>query len=62
MAENAGTCESCGSEAADLVAVQRVYLTPAAWDQDEKIEIVEGVEHWCWPCRTHYPHREVEAG
>jgi len=55
-------CESCGGEADDVVAVHRVYVTPAAWDTEEKIEVVDEVERWCSPCRTHYPHREVDAG
>ena len=56
-----GTCDSCGSEATDLVTVHRVYLTPADWDREEKVEVVDAVERWCWPCRTHYPHQEVDA-
>ena len=58
---DAGTCESCGSEATDLVEVHRVYLTPADWDREEKVEVVDATERWCWPCRTHYPHQEVDA-
>jgi hypothetical protein len=62
MTDPRGTCDSCGAEAADLVEVHRVYLTPAAWDRDERVEVVEEVERWCWPCRTHYPHQELHAG
>ena len=61
MTETAGTCASCGSDATDLVAVHRVYVTPADWDREEKVEVVDDVERWCWPCRTHYPHQEVDA-
>jgi hypothetical protein len=52
-------CTSCGSDADDVIAVRRVYVTPAAWDTEEKVEVVEEVEQWCFPCRTHYPHEEV---
>ena len=55
------TCESCGSPADDLVAVHRVYVTPEAWDTEEKVEIVDEVERWCFPCRTLYPPQEVGA-
>jgi hypothetical protein len=54
-------CTSCGSDADDVIAVRRVYVTPAAWDTEEKVEVVDEVEEWCFPCRTHYPHEEVEA-
>jgi hypothetical protein len=58
---SAGTCESCGSPAEDLVAVHRMYVTPESWDSEEKVEVVAEVERWCFPCRTHYPHQVVEA-
>jgi DNA-directed RNA polymerase subunit N (RpoN/RPB10) len=54
-------CTSCGDEAADVIAVRRVYVTPEAWDTEERVEVVDEVEHWCFPCRTHYPHQEVAA-
>jgi hypothetical protein len=54
-------CTSCGSEAADTVAVRRVYVTPEAWDAEERVEVVDEIEQWCFPCRTHYPHQPVEA-
>ena len=59
------TCESCGAHvdgADDLVPVHRVYVTPAAWDTEENVEVVDEVERWCFPCRTLYPHQEIEAG
>ena len=58
-----GTCESCGAptEADDLVAVHRVYVTPEAWDTEEKVDVVDEVERWCFPCRSLYPHQETEA-
>ncbi len=51
-----GTCESCGRDATDLVAVHRAYITPAAWDEPEVVDVQPGTEQWCFPCRTHYPH------
>jgi hypothetical protein len=61
VARETRRCTSCGSDADDVIAVRRVYVTPAAWDTEEKVEVVEEVEQWCFPCRTHYPHEEVEA-
>jgi len=55
------TCESCGAEADDVVAVHRAYVTPEAWDTEAKVDVVPEVERWCFPCRTHYPHEVVEA-
>lgn len=55
-------CDSCGGEATEVVPVHRVYVTPAAWDTEEKVEVVDDVERWCSACRTHYPHQELEAG
>ena len=40
-----------------MLVVQRVYLTPAAWDQEERIEVAYGTERWCFSCRSTYPHR-----
>ncbi len=54
-----GRCTSCGDDPVEVVAVQRVYLTPEDWDSPGRIEVVEEIEHWCFPCRTHYPHRET---
>ena len=55
-----GTCESCGADADDLVAVKRHYVTPEAWDTPGKVEVVDEVERWCFACRTHYPHEAVQ--
>jgi hypothetical protein len=60
--EKIGTCDSCGSEAVEVLRVRRAYVTPEAWDTEGKVDIVEDIERWCYPCRTHYPHQEVEAG
>lgn len=54
-----GTCDSCGSEGVDVRSVHRAYVTPEAWDTEEKVEIVDATERWCYPCRTHYPHAEA---
>ncbi|MDQ3385262.1 MAG: hypothetical protein M3503_04520 [Actinomycetota bacterium] len=54
-------CDSCGSGAVDVAPVHRMYVTPAAWDAEEKVEVLDEVERWCSPCRTHYPHQLVEA-
>jgi len=65
--EPSATCESCGAPATgdhDLVPVHRVYVTPAAWDTEhteEKVEVVDEVERWCFPCRTLYTHQEIGA-
>lgn len=60
------TCDSCGSPADDVVAVHRVYVTPGGWDLsspdergDDKIDVVDEVERWCFPCRSQYPHQPV---
>jgi hypothetical protein len=50
------TCDSCGSPADDLVTVHRLYVTPESWDTEGKVEKVDELEQWCFPCRTHYPH------
>ncbi|MDQ2649252.1 MAG: hypothetical protein M3Z03_06845 [Actinomycetota bacterium] len=55
------TCDSCGSPEPDLVTVHRIYLTPEAWDTEEKIEVVEELERWCAPCRFSYPHEVVDT-
>jgi hypothetical protein len=55
------TCDSCGSPEPDLVRVHRIYLTPEDWDTEEKIEVLEEVESWCFPCRCSYPHEELEG-
>lgn len=54
-------CDSCGRDEppGDVLAVHRVYLTPAAWDTEERVEVVPEVERWCFPCRTSYPNEPV---
>ncbi|MGK2947933.1 MAG: hypothetical protein ACSLFP_05120 [Acidimicrobiales bacterium] len=52
-------CDSCGDDDVEVVALHRLYVTPEAWDQEEKVEMVQEVERWCSVCRTHYPHALV---
>jgi hypothetical protein len=56
-----GPCDSCGAQADDRAAVHRVYVTPAAWDTDEKIDVQDEVERWCFPCRSQYPHQPLSG-
>jgi hypothetical protein len=56
-----GSCDSCGDVGVEVAPVHRAYVTPEAWDTEEKVEILDEVEHWCFPCRTSYPHEELEA-
>jgi hypothetical protein len=57
----ATTCDSCGAPADDLATVRRVYVTPEAWDSEGRVDVVDDAEQWCFPCRSTYPHQEVEA-
>ena len=54
-----GRCDSCGSDDEDVVPVHRAYVTPEDWDTEGKVEVLEEVEQWCFPCRCSYPHQEV---
>ncbi len=45
-----------------MVALHRVYVTPGAWDTEEKVEVLPDVERWCSACRSHYPHQELTGG
>lgn len=56
-----GVCDSCGDEVADLVALHRVYVTPAPDGTVGEVDVVRDIEHWCFPCRTHYPHDVIEV-
>jgi hypothetical protein len=58
---HAGTCDSCGASADDLAAVHRVYVTPAAWDTEERVDVLDEVERWCFPCRSQYPHQPLDG-
>jgi hypothetical protein len=53
-------CDSCGATADDLAPVRRVYVSPGEWeDEEERVDVVDEVERWCFPCRSHYPHQPV---
>jgi hypothetical protein len=56
-------CDSCGRDepAADVEAVHRVYVTPGSWETEERIDVQDDVEQWCFACRSHYPHQPVGA-
>ncbi len=56
-------CDSCGRDEpdADVEAVHRAYVTPGSWDTEERIDVQDEVERWCFACRTHYPHQPVGA-
>ncbi len=36
-----------------------MYVTPAAWDTEGKVEPAADTEHWCLTCLMHYPHQIV---
>jgi hypothetical protein len=57
-----GRCDSCGRDDEVVAALHRVYLTPADWDREEKVEILTEVERWCEVCRGHYPHQLLDDG
>lgn len=57
--DEVGRCDSCGSEGVPVLPVHRAYVTPEDWDTEGKVEVLDEVERWCFPCRTHYPHQEA---
>lgn len=61
MADPARTCDSCGRDDDDLAPVRRVYVVLGPWDEPGpgRVDVEDGVERWCFPCRTSYPHQEV---
>ena len=59
--EQTGRCDSCGDDPVEVVEVHRVYVTPEAWDTEEKAEVQTEVETWCFSCRTHYPHESADT-
>ena len=56
------TCDSCGREGEEVVAVHRLYVTPESWDTPAAVKRVDEVELWCFPCTTHYPHERLDDG
>jgi len=55
----AASCNSCGRDDEELVAVHRVYVTPEAWDAPGRADVQDEVERWCFSCRSQYPHEDV---
>jgi hypothetical protein len=53
-----GVCDSCGDEVDDPAALHRIYVHPAP-DGQVRAERSPDIEHWCYPCRTHYPHELI---
>lgn len=58
---SAPECDNCARPDRDLVAVQRVYVTPETWDTPAAEQVVDDVERWCVSCVSQYPCRLVEA-
>lgn len=54
------TCDSCGADEPELFAVHRRYVTLPDWDTPGRDVTLDEVEHWCYPCLTHYPHVPVD--
>ena len=57
--DDVGACDSCGIQEVEVARVHRVYVTPEAWDTEGKVEVLDEVERWCFPCRTSYPHEPL---
>ncbi|MCB1015559.1 MAG: hypothetical protein KDB10_10640 [Acidimicrobiales bacterium] len=55
----ADACTSCGRDDEPLHAVHRIYVTPEAWDTPGRADVQDEVEHWCFACRTQYPHEDA---
>jgi hypothetical protein len=56
-----GVCENCDRPDDDIVAVHRVYVVPEAWDTPGSETKVEDEEHWCFSCRSMYPHEPASS-
>jgi hypothetical protein len=54
-----GVCESCGDIEVEVVLVRRLYVIPETWDQAGRVQPA-AEERWCFVCRTHYPHHELD--
>ncbi|HZD66100.1 MAG TPA: hypothetical protein VE152_08385 [Acidimicrobiales bacterium] len=57
-----GRCDNCTREDDDLVAVNRVYVTPETWEGAGSTTRLDQIEHWCFSCRSMYPHEVVGTG
>jgi hypothetical protein len=55
MGDADGTCDSCGGPGS-LEPVHRLYVVPETWDTEGSVTQVAEVEHWCFSCRSMYPH------
>jgi|GEM_PF-768638 hypothetical protein len=55
-----GQCHSCGSTDEHIVAVHRMYVVPEDWDTKPAQSVQNDIEMWCFSCRTHYPHVQVD--
>jgi hypothetical protein len=56
-----GACDSCGRVDEPLIAVNRMYVTPEAWDTPGSSITLDDIEHWCVACVTHYPHQIAQS-
>ena len=34
-------------------------VTPEAWDTPGRADVQDEIEHWCFACRTQYPHEDA---
>ncbi|HUQ40493.1 MAG TPA: hypothetical protein VM030_10090 [Acidimicrobiales bacterium] len=53
-------CDNCARDDDEVVAVHRVYVVPEAWDTPGSSTTLEETEHWCFSCRTMYPHEPAD--
>ncbi len=60
MTTSIGSCESCGDDGEPLTEVRRVYVTPASWETEGKVEPAAGTERWCEVCLSHYAHQSID--
>lgn len=59
MQSELGTCENCAREDSEVAAVKRMYIVPESWDAPGSSTTLDEVEHWCFSCRTQYPHEDA---
>ncbi|HMQ25086.1 MAG TPA: hypothetical protein PKA98_03795, partial [Acidimicrobiales bacterium] len=52
-------CTLCGRDDEELFAIHRVYVTPEGWDTPGRADVQDEVEHWCFACRSQYPHEDA---
>jgi hypothetical protein len=59
-----GTCDSCGRDDEETVAVRRVYLVlpegvtadPVTLEEQARPVTLDTDEQWCATCRDQFPH------